>query len=91
MNTKLCIWTTKGDKEKDSPIPSFGGKAVFVEEFEQALLDDTIDLAVHSAKDMPNRVKTDLRLPVFWSVPVCRMYSFTKGNFLYKGSVFTIG
>ena len=35
-------------------ISSFGGKAVFVEEIEEALLSGTIDLAVHSAKDMPN-------------------------------------
>ena len=57
---EIVYMTTRGDKEKESPIPSFGGKAVFVEEFEQALLDDTIDLAVHSAKDMPNPCKDGL-------------------------------
>lgn len=48
------ILTTKGDRQTGQPIRSFGGKAVFVEEIEQALSDYTIDLAVHSAKDMPN-------------------------------------
>lgn len=48
------ILTTRGDRQTDQAIRSFGGKAVFVEEIEQALTDYTIDLAVHSAKDMPN-------------------------------------
>ena len=54
------IVTTKGDRRKDAAISSFGGKAVFVEEIEEALLDGTIDLAVHSAKDMPNPCKKGL-------------------------------
>ena len=54
------IVTTKGDKQKEATISSFGGKAVFVEEIEEALLDGTIDLAVHSAKDMPNPCKKGL-------------------------------
>ena len=54
------IVTTKGDKQKDAAISSFGGKAVFVEEIEEALLSGTIDLAVHSAKDMPNPCKKGL-------------------------------
>ena len=85
---EIVYMTTRGDKEKESPIPSFGGKAVFVEEFEQALLDDTIDLAVHSAKDMPNPCKDGLTVAGFWSVPVCRMYLFTKREILYKGFCF---
>ena len=49
---EIVYMTTKGDKEKDSPIPSFGGKAVFVEEFEQALLDDTVDLERACVQDV---------------------------------------
>ena len=44
---------TKGDKILDRPLLSFGGKGVFVSEFEQALQEGRIDLAIHSAKDMP--------------------------------------
>lgn len=51
---------TEGDKKPDQSILSFGGKAVFVEAFEQALVDDRIDLAVHSAKDMPNPCRQGL-------------------------------
>ena len=57
---KKVILSTKGDRQTNAPITSFGGKAVFVEEFEQAILDGTIDIAVHSAKDMPNPCKDGL-------------------------------
>ena len=44
---------TKGDVILHQPLASFGGKGVFTQEIEQQLLDKTIDIAVHSAKDMP--------------------------------------
>lgn len=89
---EIVYMTTKGDKEKDSPIPSFGGKAVFVEEFEQALLDDTIDLAVHSAKDMPNPCKDGLTVAgVLERACVQDVLIYKKGNSFTKDSVFTIG
>lgn len=45
--------STLGDKILDKPLVAFGGKGVFVTEFEEALLRGEIDLAVHSAKDLP--------------------------------------
>ena len=45
--------TTKGDKILNQPLIAFGGKAVFVSEFEEAIAKGSIDIAVHSAKDMP--------------------------------------
>ena len=44
---------TKGDKLLDTPLVEFGGKGAFITEFEEAMLDGSIDIAVHSAKDMP--------------------------------------
>lgn len=44
---------TKGDRILNKPLLEFGGKGVFVSEFEQALIKGEIDLAVHSAKDLP--------------------------------------
>lgn len=45
--------STKGDKILDRSLTSFGGKGVFTKELEEALLNGEIDMAVHSAKDMP--------------------------------------
>ena len=89
---EIVYMTTRGDKEKESPIPSFGGKAVFVEEFEQALLDDTIDLAVHSAKDMPNPCKDGLMVAgVLERACVQDVLIYKKETSFTKDSVFTIG
>lgn len=51
--TELVTRQTMGDQILNKPLLEFGGKGVFVSEFEQGLTDGTIDLAVHSAKDMP--------------------------------------
>jgi hydroxymethylbilane synthase len=44
---------TSGDLIQDRPLADAGGKGLFTKEIEQALLDGGVDLAVHSAKDMP--------------------------------------
>lgn len=53
---------TLGDRILDRPLLSFGGKGAFVSEFESALLEGTIDLAVHSAKDMPMELPEGLAI-----------------------------
>ena len=44
---------TTGDKILDVPLAQVGGKALFVKEIEEALLEQRVDLAVHSMKDVP--------------------------------------
>lgn len=53
---------TKGDKILDSPLSRIGGKGLFVKEIEEALLAGSIDLAVHSMKDMPAELPEGLIL-----------------------------
>ena len=59
---EIVEMSTKGDELLDRSLTSFGGKGVFTRELEEALLREEIDLAVHSAKDMP--MELDPQLPV---------------------------
>jgi len=52
----ITIIKTSGDKILDAPFAEIGGKGVFVKEIEDALLEDNIDIAVHSMKDMPSEL-----------------------------------
>lgn len=49
----IRVIKTSGDAIQDRPLYEVGGKALFTKEIEQALLANEIDLAVHSAKDVP--------------------------------------
>ena len=53
---------TTGDMIQDRPLSEVGGKGLFTKEIEQALLDNAIDLAVHSSKDMPTLLPDGLIL-----------------------------
>ena len=55
---------TTGDK-LDIPLFKLGGKGLFVKEIEEALLREEIDLAVHSAKDLPADIPEGLTLMSF--------------------------
>jgi len=53
---------TTGDKILDVPLAKVGGKGLFVKEIEEALLDNSADLAVHSMKDVPTDLPEGLHL-----------------------------
>lgn len=53
---------TEGDKILDVPLAKIGGKGLFVKELDEALLDGSIDLAVHSMKDVPTELPPDLTI-----------------------------
>jgi hydroxymethylbilane synthase len=50
---RIVVIRTTGDRLQDAPLSESGGKRLFVKEIEEALLNNSIDLAVHSSKDMP--------------------------------------
>ncbi|MFT5509660.1 MAG: hydroxymethylbilane synthase [Hyphomicrobiaceae bacterium] len=47
---------TSGDRIQDRPLSEVGGKGLFTKEIEQALIDDRIDIAVHSLKDVETAI-----------------------------------
>jgi hydroxymethylbilane synthase len=53
---------TTGDVTLDRSLPEIGGKGVFTQEIENRLLDGSIDLAVHSLKDLPTELPAGLVL-----------------------------
>lgn len=56
------IIKTQGDREQNVDLAVIGGQGVFVKELEERLLDHSIDLAVHSLKDMPSQIQAGLKL-----------------------------
>jgi hydroxymethylbilane synthase len=61
---ELEIIKTTGDKITGVPLAKVGGKGLFVKEIEDALLDGSADLAVHSMKDVPAVLPEGLRIAV---------------------------
>ncbi len=59
---ELVIISTSGDQLANQPLAQIGGKGLFVKEIEAALLAGEIDLAVHSAKDVPVEIPDGLSL-----------------------------
>src|SRR5215207_4606020 len=62
ITIELEVIKTMGDKILDVPLSKVGGKGLFVKEIEQALIDRTADVAVHSMKDVPAELEPGLSL-----------------------------
>ena len=67
VEPEIVIVKTTGDNMQQTPFSQIGGKGVFIKELEEALLEEHIDLAVHSVKDVPTDVPSRLCFPA-----VCR-------------------
>lgn len=59
---EIMVIKTTGDKILDRPLAEVGGKGLFTKELDEALLDERIDLAVHSVKDLPTWLPEGLEL-----------------------------
>ena len=67
VEAEIIIIKTSGDKMQQQPLTQIGGKGIFIKELEEALLEEAIDLAVHSVKDIPTDTPGRLHFPA-----VCR-------------------
>ena len=62
---EIKTFTTTGDQIRDRPLSEIGGKGLFTKELEEALYAGTIDLAVHSMKDMPAKMPDGLEVVTY--------------------------
>jgi hydroxymethylbilane synthase len=62
LQIKIEIIKTTGDKILDSPLSKIGDKGLFTKEIEQALLEQQVDIAIHSLKDVPTKLPDGLML-----------------------------
>ncbi|WIF94951.1 hydroxymethylbilane synthase [Caminicella sporogenes] len=62
LSFNIKIIKTTGDKILDKTLNKIGGKGLFVKEIENALLNNEIDLAVHSMKDVPSEFLKELEI-----------------------------
>ena len=67
VEAEIIIIKTSGDKMQQAALTQIGGKGIFIKELEEALLEESIDLAVHSVKDIPTETPGRLHFPA-----VCR-------------------
>jgi hydroxymethylbilane synthase len=65
LASEIITIETKGDKILEVTLSKIGSKGVFTEELEEALRHGSIDIAVHSAKDLPSALPFDLEIIAF--------------------------
>lgn len=84
--------TTTGDQILNKPLIALGGKGVFVSEIEKALQNRIIDIAVHSAKDLPVCLSDGLEIPgVLERGNYCDVLVTNKNYPIKNNSDFIIG
>lgn len=62
INVVIEVIQTKGDKILDVSLSKIGDKGLFTKEIENALLENKVDVAVHSLKDLPTKLPEGLKL-----------------------------
>lgn len=65
LKIEIVPITTSGDKIQDRNLAEIGGKGLFIKELEEALIQDKIDIAIHSAKDVPPVIHEETELAAF--------------------------
>ncbi|QJW88357.1 hydroxymethylbilane synthase [Spirosoma taeanense] len=93
LTSELVLIDTKGDKVLDRSLSKIGSKGVFTQELEDQLRVGSIDIAVHSAKDMPSTLPTGLALIAFTEREPANdvLISRDRTLSLTSGREFTVG
>lgn len=65
LSVELVTMKTTGDRILDRSLEEIGGKGLFVKELDRALLDGSIDVAVHSLKDLPMQLNEELPIVAY--------------------------
>jgi len=94
---ELCIMKTQGDMILDKALSEIGGKGLFTKELDVALLDDQVDICVHSMKDVPTWLPASTVLPtmleredtrdVFISPKAATLASLADGSVIGSASL----
>jgi hydroxymethylbilane synthase len=87
--TEIVPIETRGDKILNVSIAKIGSKGVFTEEIEEKLLDGSIDIAVHSAKDLSSELHDELELVGFTEREIANdvLISVNKNISLKAGNI----
>lgn len=93
LTSELVLIETKGDQILDRSLAKIGSKGVFTQELEDQLRANTIDIAVHSAKDLQSSLPTDLSIIAFTEREQANdvLVSRSKTLSLTSGQAFVIG
>lgn len=93
LTSELVLIETKGDLVLDRSLAKIGSKGVFTQELEDQLRTGTIDIAVHSAKDLPSNLPSDLHIIAFTEREPANdvLVSRNKNLSLTGGEAFRIG
>jgi hydroxymethylbilane synthase len=80
ITAEICVIKTSGDIMQDVSLTKIGGKGVFVKEIEDALASGTVDLAVHSMKDVPTEIPAGLTFAAILQREDARDVLVSKNN-----------
>lgn len=84
IETEICIIKTSGDIMQDVSLMQIGGQGAFVKEIEEALLAGTVDLAVHSMKDVPGEIPQGLIFPAILKREDVRDVLVSRGKIKFE-------
>lgn len=93
IETEIVVIETKGDKILDRSLSKIGSKGVFTQELEDQLKSGSIDIAVHSAKDLQSQLDDEFELVAFTEREHANdvLVSHRTHLSLKSGEVFVVG